>query len=208
MSRMIQYIKLFFISLLIKGRALWKRIWGSIFPRNAIAEEETTFVSPEKYDSMFLSKEKGKDIRVSEKVWDQIKQTVPEQLVFPNPKSVSVIKAMKADSFNYLFHKPTATSQVYVDLNVWNKVVINLPEEYVLPTPLFGKVTKPMNSEYYDSLFLQTIGSEKVFVDNRVWEQIIKNLPTEYIIPNPRANILIRPSQGNGHIPKLIKHQL
>lgn len=201
MSRVIQYIKLFFISLFIKGKALWNRIWSSIFPQNDTVEaeeEEINFVSPEKYDSMFLSKEKSKDIRVSEKVWDQIKQTAPQQLVFPNPKSVSVIESMKADSFNNLFDKPAPAPQVFVDLNVWNKVAGNLPQEYVLPTPLFGKVTRPMNSEYYDSLFLRTIGSEKVFVDNRVWEQVINNLPTEYIIPNPHANILIRPSQGNG----------
>lgn len=178
-----------------------------MFPPNGSVEEETNFVSSKKYDSMFLSKETNNDVRVSEKVWDQIKQTAPEQLVFPNPKSISVIESMKGDSFNYLFHKPTPTPQVFVDLNVWNKVLSNLPEEYVLPTPLFGKVTKSMNSEYYDSLFLRTIGSEKVFVDNRVWEQVIKNLPTEYIIPNPDENISIRPSQGNGHIPKLINRQ-
>ena len=64
-----------------------------------------------------------------------------------------------------------------------------------------------MNSEYYNSLFLQTKGAEKVFVDNRIWEQVIKNLPTEYIIPNPSANVLMRPSQGNSHIPKLNKRQ-
>ena len=140
MSRMIQYIKLFFISLLVKGKALWKRIWSSIFPQDVIDEvEETTFVSPEKYESMFLSKETNKDIRVSERVWDQIKQAAPEQLVFPNPKSISVIESMKADSFNNLFQEPTPTPLVFVDLDVWNKVASNLPKEYVLPTPLFWR---------------------------------------------------------------------
>ncbi|WP_144510779.1 hypothetical protein [Bacillus sp. FJAT-22090] len=203
---MIQYIKLLIISWFVKGKIVWKRIWNSLFTKN-ITEEETSFVSHEKYDSMFSSKETNEDILVSERVWDKIQHTISDKAVFPNPKSVGLIKSMESDTLDSLFQKPDSTSKVYVDLTIWNNIEKNLPSNYLLPAPLFERVTKPMSSEYYDSLFSRSLGAKKVFVDNQVWEPIMKNLPDAYTIPAPNVEILKRPSQGNGHIPILIKQQ-
>lgn len=205
MSRMIQYIKLFFISWFIKGKIFCKRVWKSIFKRN-IMEEETTYVSHEKYDSMFSSKETDENVLVPEKVWDKIQYTISDKVTFPNPKSLSLINTMNAETFNRFFHKPSDNSRLYVDLNVWNNIEKNLPSNYLLPAPLFDKVTKPMSSDYYDSLFSPSLIAKKVFVDNQFWEPIIKNMPDAYTIPAPNIDILKRPSQGNDDIPVLIKH--
>lgn len=209
MSRIIQYIKLFFLTWFIKAKQLWKRIWIFIFPQETIEElEDTKYIPADKYDSIFSVEQKTKRVFVSESVWDQIKESVPDSFTLPNPHFIKLFTAMKADSYDRIFHHPPSVPLLYVDSDVWIKIIENLPKGYLLPTPLFEDVMGPMRSEYYDNIFSKSFGTTKNVVDNRVWERIKKNLPDNYVLPNPSSILRVYPSHDDKFSPISTKSKL
>ena len=190
MSRIIQYIKLFFLALFLKCKTWWKNFWS---PKESkvISEipKEDTLVSSEYYNSRFLDTKITSEITVVKEVWGQIDNAIHQDIKFPNPSTIGLFKPMKADYYNMLFPYSPATPTLFVDRAIWAEVISHLPEGYEIPIPVTKQLMKPMSSEYYKSIFSSPLPNAKVFVDNRVWEEVMKNLPSSYLIPHFKTNI-------------------
>lgn len=169
--------------------------------------KEDTIISSENYNSRFTSKGMESEVAIVKEVWDQIDDSIPKEIVFPNPSTIDFLKPMRSDYYNLLFPYSPATPNLFVDRSIWTDILSHLPEGYEIPPTITIRLMKPMSSEYYENIFSSSQANTKVFVDNRVWEEIMKNLPNTYTIPNFQANISVWTKRQNMTSPIIMKHQ-
>lgn len=208
MSRIIQYIKLFFLALFYKCKTWWEGIWSSK-EFNTISEKpkEDTIVSSENYKSRFANEGINSEVAIVKEIWNQIDSSLPEGVKYPNNSTINLFKPMKSDYYNLLFPYSPTTPNLFVDRSIWTDILSHLPEGYEIPPNVTIKLMKPMSSEYYENIFTSSKANTKVFVDNRVWEEIMKNLPNTYMIPNFQTNISVWTKRQNMASPIIMKHQ-
>lgn len=208
MSRIIQYIKLFFLALFYKCKTWWESIWNSK-ESNAVSVKprEDTIVSSENYKSRFTDNGINSETAIVKEVWDRIDTSLPENIKYPNTSTMNLFKPMKSDYYNLLFPYSPTTPNLLVDRSIWGDILSHVPEGYEIPPTVLIKLMKPMSSEYYENIFSPSSGKSKVFVDNRVWEEIMKNLPSSYMIPNVKTNIGIWTKRQNMAAPIIMKPQ-
>lgn len=205
MNRVIQYLKLLIISWFTRGKKLWNKIWNKNNEKEILeVHEEEKLTSSDKYNSLFSNRRTIGELPVSERHWDKIMHSLPENFIIPNTDSCILLNEMKATAYDRLFIKASPAPQLFVDRDIWGKIKNNLPSSYLLPTPVFEDSIGPMRSEYYDHLFDIVSETKKVTVDNRIWEQINKNLPVNYKLPIPWSVLNVRPALENS--PTLMKH--
>ena len=204
MARLIDYSKSLFIALITKGKILWNKAWFSKDSK-AIQEEVELHTFASKYDSIFPVEQTNEDIFVPKGTWDQIKLSVPDKFVIPNPHTAILLEAMKADFYNRLFKYPSSNPSMLVDSNVWSKLVNNLPENYLLPIPLFDKIVEPIKNDNKETDYSEFFGPKDVSFDHAIWERIVKNLPDHYTLPNPTLQFVNNP-QVNSTMQLLSKH--
>ena len=206
MSRIIHYIKLFFLSIFYKCKIWWENIWSKKSPAISEKETEETFISSENYNSRFSNSGLNSEVDIVKEVWDQIDSSIPKETMFPNPSTVSLFRPMRSDYYNLLFPYSPDTPDLFVDHSIWTEILSHLPEGYEIPPTVTTKLMKPMSSEYYENIFSSVTSNSKVFVDNRVWEEIMKGLPSTYKIPNSYEDIETKRQKVAS--PIIMKHKI
>lgn len=206
MSRIIHYINLFFLAIFYKCQTWWRGLWNpkKSLPDSPIKEE--TIVSSVSYNSRFTSNGFNSEVAIVKEVWDQIDSSIPNEMQFPNPSTINLLKPMKSDYYNLLFPYSPITPNLFVDRSVWTDILSNLPEGYEIPPTITIKLMKPMSSDYYEDIFSPSAGNSKTFVDNRIWEGIMKNLPSSYLIPSTKTDMGIWTKRHNTAAPIIMKH--
>jgi hypothetical protein len=211
MTRIILYFKLLLLSWYSKGKSLFQTIWDKIrtsfhSPKFIEDTPETSYIYSEKYHSLFKSIGTQDVVIVSEQVWDQIQQSLPQNYIMPNPVIMALFQSMSSDSYDNMFNNPSSIPHLFVDNKLWNDITHVLPQSYILPNPVFDKITKPMSDKYYETIFSKEIKTDKqVFVDNKLWEPIKNSLPKKYSLPNQHSDILFKAMDGNTHHPLMPK---
>jgi ribulose bisphosphate carboxylase small subunit len=130
--------------------AIWNRITHSlpqsyILP-NPIFEVLTKPMSGKYYDNLF-SKAGGSEnnVFVDNKVWEPIKNNLPEGYSLPNHISEILFKAMDGNTYHPLISKETLQPLIK-DEEIKDKISNSLPKNYKIPNLSFIDLRKTNNS--------------------------------------------------------------